>query len=163
MAKTDALTQLMNRYTFHEKFADEIERQRRYSTHLSIAMIDIDHFKKLNDEHGHIIVDEVLKKFAMILKNILRKVDAICRFGGDEFVILLPHKNLTEATNVMNRIRVLIEKTTFTHIEKNITITVSAGVTEWNSTDTMDTALTRVDKLLYKAKNTGRNKVVSDQ
>jgi diguanylate cyclase (GGDEF)-like protein len=162
MARTDALTGLMNRYAFHEQFNYEKERVTRYPAALSIAMIDIDHFKQLNDKYGHIIADEILRKLSSILKETLRKVDYICRFGGEEFVILLPETNLEQAIVIIERIRKVIEKYKYISKEKQIQFTISAGITQWkDKSDTIDKILFRVDQLLYQAKNQGRNKVVA--
>jgi len=162
MARTDALTGLMNRYAFNEQFAYEANRQARYPSTLSIAMIDIDHFKQLNDKYGHIIADEVLKKLSSLLKNNLRIIDFICRFGGEEFIILLPQTSLHRAKVVFERIRLAIEKEKFELQNQCIQFTISIGITQWTyKTDTINKVLTRVDKLLYKAKSQGRNRIVT--
>lgn len=125
-------------------------------------MIDIDKFKSINDNYGHQVGDDVIVHFATTLKSIQRKSDVSCRYGGEEFVLLLPNTNITGAQNLANKIRLQIEATRLTLPSKEqIQFTVSLGVAIVNfENDTnIEAALKRADKAMYEAKNSGRNKV----
>ncbi len=158
-AITDKLTSLFNRRKIEESLTCEIERARRYDKKFSIILTDIDHFKDVNDTFGHPIGDKTLIEFTKILSSRIRKTDICGRWGGEEFIILCPETSLNEAVQLANEIRKRIEEHHFESVGKK---TASFGVTEFRPTDTSDTILSRVDKLLYKAKQNGRNRVESE-
>ncbi|MEA2098742.1 MAG: diguanylate cyclase [Campylobacterota bacterium] len=151
----DDLTKLYNRKKFNEELEKEFTRQKRYKLNLSIMMIDIDHFKYVNDNCGHNFGDEVLIEISNLLQKNIRKVDTLCRWGGEEFMILLPETSLENTGNVAKKIKNSIEEN---HLScKSKITTISIGVTTVLQDDTIDTLLSRADELLYKAKSNGRN------
>lgn len=160
-ASLDALTGLTNRYGFMPEIEKEYRRSLRYHHPFVFAMADIDHFKKINDKHGHLVGDEVLKQIAAILKNELRENDYICRFGGEEFALLLPETNMEHAYPVLERLRKTFENKVF-HINGiKIHFTISLGATEYKGENIpLDGILDAGDKRLYKAKENGRNRLV---
>jgi diguanylate cyclase (GGDEF)-like protein len=158
----DALTGIRNRRYFDKKYQAEVRRSRREQTELSIAMIDIDHFKKVNDEYGHLVGDECIKSVATILNKALKRPsDDVCRYGGEEFALILPHTDLNGALALVEQLRVEIQNTTIQAEDVSINITISAGVgsaiAELNQSE--DAILALADKQLYLAKNAGRNHV----
>lgn len=159
-ARLDPLTGLYNRRAFMELASGELLRARRYNTHLSIAMIDLDHFKKINDNWGHAIGDRVLVAFAGILKNSMREVDVIARLGGEEFVLLMTETTVEEATRVAERIRGDVVAGSLQLADAQLHWTASFGVTALHDDDySVTAALLRADKALYRAKEGGRNRV----
>ena len=158
LANTDSLTEVPNRRCFFCEAEKELLRSKRYS-HSCVALIfDIDHFKKINDKFGHDIGDIALKKFAALLKSHTRKIDVLGRFGGEEFVLLLPETNMENAQHIVQRIikdcQSIIVKTPTT----DCTFTVSAGLTLVDPSDnTVIKIIKRADAALYKAKDLGRN------
>lgn len=162
LASTDSLSTLYNRRYFTQVSEHIFDLSRRNKQDLSIIMIDIDKFKSINDNYGHQVGDDVIVHFATTLKSIQRKSDVSCRYGGEEFVLLLPNTNITGAQNLANKIRLQIEATRLTLPSKEqIQFTVSLGVAIVNfENDTnIEAALKRADKAMYEAKNSGRNKV----
>ena len=162
MARTDSLTQLYNRRTFEEYCAVEYSRTCRSKSTFTIIMSDLDHFKWVNDHHGHQVGDEVLKFFADILRNNVRKQDVVARFGGEEFVILLPDTDSEKGMIVAEHLR---ETTLSTIISTDdgsaLTFSSSFGVAQYSDTDSEWTAvLSRADKALYRAKQQGRNRTI---
>jgi diguanylate cyclase (GGDEF)-like protein len=160
LASRDGLTGMLNRRAFEERIVEEITRADRYGGNLAILMIDIDHFKAVNDEFGHLLGDEVLKHAATIFSHQLRKVDFICRFGGEEFAIILPSTNLESASAVAEKLR----RAFFAHVFSGISrpITVSIGVAAFPEHGTQrDTLVHSADKALYQAKLDGRNRVAT--
>jgi diguanylate cyclase (GGDEF)-like protein len=158
LAITDPLTSLFNRRKFDELLAYEIERNQRYKAGLSLIMCDIDHFKQINDKFGHNVGDNALKTFSDKVTENLREVDIFARWGGEEFMILMPNANIDSACSVAEKLRKTIENT---NIKKVDVLTASFGVTHYNSNDTAESFVKRVDKALYKAKQQGRNTVVT--
>ncbi len=156
LATTDVLTKAYNRTKSEEILGREMERVKRYNHPLSMAIFDIDHFKKVNDTHGHIVGDNVLKCVATIVKENIRKIDHLIRWGGEEFVIVDPETDLRRAEALAERIRKVIENYPFDRAGK---VTVSFGVTQFKEDDTEDTFIKRADDALYKAKKNGRNRV----
>ncbi len=139
----------------------ELTRAQRYGHHFSLMMLDIDHFKKINDSFGHAAGDLALKHFASIMDKSLRVVDLTGRLGGEEFCILLPGTELDAAVLLAERIRTKIEDTPFNYHDKDISLTVSIGVTAYSSgTKNIDELLKIADEGLYEAKGQGRNCVV---
>ncbi|HLP58978.1 MAG TPA: sensor domain-containing diguanylate cyclase [Candidatus Deferrimicrobium sp.] len=160
LSQTDQLTQVFNRVKFNDSLNYEMIRSKRYQTDLSLIMIDIDYFKDINDKYGHDMGDDVLKALAGLLKESTRETDICARWGGEEFMLLLPHTNLENASKLAERIRARIEKKVF---KTGQTVTGSFGVTQFISADTDETFTKRVDRALYMAKEKGRNRVISAQ
>ena len=158
-ASHDNLTGLYNRNKFNSLFGKEIRRGIRYKNKLSLVLFDIDHFKNINDLHGHLIGDEVLKEIAVVVSQNVREHDTVVRWGGEEFLILLPETNLEGSKIVAEKIRNSICQTPLTTLKLNIT--ASFGVCVINDTDTENSFIERTDKALFEAKNSGRNKVVA--
>ena len=153
---TDELTKINNRRAANQFLHQTIERAERYDEKLSIISLDIDHFKNVNDSHGHDYGDTVLITLASILSDSIRTCDMVARIGGEEFLIILPQISKDSAYQVAERIRTTVSEYNFTKLEQ---LTVSMGVAEFESTDDFDTLLKRADDGLYQSKNTGRNKV----
>jgi diguanylate cyclase (GGDEF)-like protein len=157
LSLTDPLTGLGNRRRFNEGLRTEMAAALRHGTPLSLVMCDLDHFKRINDDFGHNEGDNVLMAFSgLIIKNI-RANDLATRFGGEEFLIVMPKSNKTSAAEVANRIRCAIESSLFQNI--NRPVTASFGIAEWNEGETSDQLLKKVDIALYAAKTSGRNRV----
>lgn len=160
VAFVDTLTGLQNRYSFNQRVAEEIERVKRYDSPLSLLLLDLDNFKRINDAYGHDAGDEVIRKVSATLRNMLREVDLVARWGGEEFVVLLPGVGLNNAIDVGEKLRKAAAS--LIHLEKE-TVTISIGVSTWTQFDFMNLWFTRTDKALYHAKQQGRNRVcVSD-
>lgn len=159
----DALTSVRNRRYFDKKYAAELRLSRRNQTELAIAMIDIDHFKRVNDTYGHLAGDECLRHIAQVIKdNLKRPSDEVCRYGGEEFAILMPVTNEQGATQLVENIRQQIAKLPVVYASGEIPLTISAGVCcAINSADMpANLLLDTADKALYNAKQAGRNNVV---
>ncbi|MCX6074320.1 MAG: diguanylate cyclase [Campylobacterales bacterium] len=156
IATIDNLTGIYNRHKFEELFVLETERSRRFTLPLSMIMIDIDHFKVVNDTYGHDIGDEVLKYLAKIVHNNIRKLDIFARWGGEEFLVLSPGIDLEDARTLAEKLRLAVEEATFPTIKK---ITISLGVSTFKKDDTFLELFKRADKGLYYAKEQGRNQV----
>ncbi len=162
LVRTDALTGLFNFRFFNETISLEMERTRRGTQPLSMILLDIDHFKKFNDQWGHEIGNQALVHVADITKVAVRKLDFACRFGGEEFVILLPNTDLRQAVNVAERLREMIATTQLKISEQeSVAITASLGVDEFNSrhSESCEAFIHKVDTWLYQAKHKGRNQV----
>ena len=155
---TDYMTDLRNRY-FHElQLRRTVGKAKYRKTALSLMMIDLDDFKRINDTHGHPAGDSVLKAVAQVLKNQTRDTDLCSRYGGDEFVVMLPFTDAAQAAHIADRIRAAIEKTeTLAESKQNIPATVSIGVAEWEKGMTAETLTANADKALYTAKGRGGN------
>ncbi len=163
LSRTDPLTQLFNRRYFEERFVAEFARCKRYRTPMVLLMIDIDHFKSVNDTCGHPAGDKVLKEAAHTLKKTLRDVDLLARYGGEEFIALLPETGPAEGRSAAERVRAAIELMRVKHEGAELRATVSVGLV-WYPTNVLDDyeALVRAaDDALYRAKKSGRNRVVS--
>ena len=159
LATKDNLTGLNNRHGFEPAFQLALRSSIREKEPLSLALIDIDNFKMINDQYGHLIGDQVLIIFARVLKESLRDSDLLCRWGGEEFMILLPKCNSNAAALLADKIRLKIEREVMKINGRTITVTASFGVTQRIESESHDALYTRVDKALYKAKNLGRNRV----
>lgn len=157
LATTDKLTGIYNRHKFDEMFKTEIERASRYKTPLTLIMFDIDHFKDVNDNHGHGVGDEVLQGVVNIVKKNIRDTDIFARWGGEEFVILSPQTQSDNATALTEKLRRTIQSYSFV---KELTLTCSFGIAFYEDKDSTDTLIKRADAALYRAKNQGRNRVV---
>ena len=156
LATVDKLTSIYNRYKMDLSLEEQIEIAKRYERPLSIIFFDIDCFKKINDTYGHKVGDKVLKELAHLVSSKLRKSDIFGRWGGEEFLIILPETTKEEAIALAEKLRKYIQTYTFDKINK---LTCSFGVTTLQNDDNYKTIITRVDKKLYKAKQNGRNRV----
>jgi diguanylate cyclase (GGDEF)-like protein len=156
----DHLTDCYNRSYLESQANEELDRSVRYNKSLSFLMLDIDFFKKINDTFGHIAGDEVLKKLAKTIRLNLRSSDVFARFGGEEFIVMIPETKIEEAVIVAEKIRLAIENTIYLVSEK---VTVSIGVVEFKANECLDDIYKRVDQQLYLAKKAGRNCVVADR
>lgn len=157
----DTLTGLPNRAAWNERFALEHARLQRNGSPLTLGIIDLDHFKKVNDSYGHLAGDKVLKIIATELKKRLRKTDFIARIGGEEYVVLLPDTPLARGYAVMEKLRLAIQDCPFHFKGEPVTVTFSAGVGQVRADESMSEAFERIDQTLYIAKNAGRNSVRS--
>jgi diguanylate cyclase (GGDEF)-like protein len=163
LSNTDALTRLHNRRYIMELFETEFKRGLRYESFLSILMLDIDHFKKVNDNHGHQTGDAILREIGGILKSAKRNCDLPGRYGGEEFIMVLPHSDNEGARSLAERIRKRVENYPFKDENKEaLSITISIGVATYPAPGIHSTAdlVKKADDALYKAKQTGRNRVV---
>ncbi|MDH5433102.1 MAG: GGDEF domain-containing protein [Gammaproteobacteria bacterium] len=158
-AQTDQLTQLPNRYSYNERLTQEYNRWRRYRSPLSLVVGDIDFFKQINDTHGHEAGDKVLRQVASYLQSQLRESDFIARFGGEEFIILLPETNMLDATKAVNKIRLGVKNLKIRHESHVIQLAMSFGVSEFENNDTPKAVFEKADKALYRAKDKGRDQV----
>lgn len=162
LATTDPLTGIYNRRYFMDYATKEFLRSKRYSHLLCVIQMDIDHFKKINDSHGHAVGDEVLKAFCNNCTEILRQNDVLGRMGGEEFCVILPETEIKGALVVAERFRQTIADLKVSVDGQIISFSVSIGITSLRKDDTnIDAVLRRADEALYLAKNAGRNKVVS--
>ncbi len=158
LAYLDGLTGIFNRRFFELRITEEIERARRFGAGMAIIMVDIDQFKRLNDEYGHLLGDEVLRQVSSVFHQQLRKIDVVCRYGGEEFAILLSQTNSQHALAVAEKLRRLIEAWQFPGVPRSVTI--SAGVATWpDHGTTRDELVKAADAGLYAAKQAGRNRV----
>ena len=157
LAYRDPLTRLYNRRYGFENLRKAVSFSRRYGGELHILVLDIDHFKKVNDELGHPAGDEVLVELAKILQGIVRETDTVARIGGEEFLVILPYSRAEHVQGVANRIRDTTARTTFTSVPWRVT--VSVGVTALREGDTADSIFPRADRFLYESKHGGRNRV----
>jgi diguanylate cyclase len=155
---TDALTRVANRRGLDQAFATECAKLQRNPGPLAVGLIDIDNFKKLNDTLGHAAGDVALKALAERVKQGLRPVDTVARFGGEEFVVLLPGTPVDEAQTVLTRLQRELTKSLFLHEKREIFVTFSAGVTALRTGEALQPALERADEALYEAKRTGKNR-----
>ncbi|MFP5223850.1 MAG: diguanylate cyclase [Acidobacteriota bacterium] len=155
-ATTDSLTGVANRFKLAEYISSEHARFRRYNMPMCLIMFDIDHFKAINDTHGHTVGDQVLVQLAALVMRAIRDTDTLGRWGGEEFMILAPITTLSEATEFSQRLRTAMESTPFPTAGR---LTCSFGVAEAAAGESLESFLNRVDKALYKAKNNGRNRV----
>lgn len=157
MATQDKLTGLNNRHAFDPILKQAIKLSTRNKQALSMVLVDIDHFKKINDQFGHISGDAVLVQFAEILSKNLRESDSLCRWGGEEFILLLPDCDAMNATAIAEKIRLEINSNPFSIMGKKLTVSASFGLSQYIINDTQDSLIARVDSALYKAKHNGRN------
>jgi diguanylate cyclase (GGDEF)-like protein len=158
----DGLTGIFNRRFFELRIMEEIERARRCGTGLAVVIADIDQFKKLNDEFGHLLGDEVLRQVSSLFHQQLRKIDVVCRYGGEEFAILLTNTNAQHALSVIEKLRRLVEGWPFPGVPR--TVTISAGIAAFpEHGTTRDELIRAADTGLYAAKQAGRNRVCLTQ
>jgi len=157
LALTDSLTGIANRRRFDEALRTELSRVSRYGGRLSIVMADLDWFKRVNDEFGHAVGDEVLQRFARLLRSHCRDTDLVVRFGGEEFMVLMPEAGAAEAAAWAERARALQERAL--HPPQRLPTTATFGVAEYAPGETAESLLRRVDDALYAGKGAGRNRV----
>jgi len=160
MAHEDYLTGALNRRGMDEALEREFSRTDRLGTQLCIAMMDVDHFKKLNDTLGHDTGDVALAHLAKVTKSTLRPTDVLARYGGEEFIIILPETEREEAIQVMTRVQRELTKQFFLHNNERVLITFSAGVAERLPGEGPDAVMKRSDVALYQAEQSGRNRVI---
>ena len=160
-ARRDAMTQLWNKSEIVSALGEELSRFERDNLPFSIMIMDLDHFKAINDNHGHLVGDDVLLKFTEIASSELREVDILGRFGGEEFLAIIHNASQEETMVIAERIRQSVEKTSFTEGATTFSITVSIGITEVTKThkQTPEEVIKRADDALYQAKQDGRNTI----
>ncbi|MCP4116655.1 MAG: GGDEF domain-containing protein [Desulfobacteraceae bacterium] len=164
-AKTDALTGLLNRRGFEERLHTAMAASQSTSAPFSIIMIDLDHFKRVNDTYGHLVGDSILKAFAAMLKQQVKGKDTPARFGGEEFIIMLPDTRLAQARAVAENLRVLLATREWKHKESGRAmgrITISLGISQYRSPEPEKALIRRADTALYAAKQGGRNRVITE-
>ncbi|CAM3925877.1 Response regulator PleD [Pseudomonas reidholzensis] len=162
LATLDSLTGLPNRRSFDLLAGQALQAAQRDRAPLVALLIDLDHFKVLNDTHGHLAGDEVLRQFATVLQGSLRQSDILCRWGGEEFIVLLREADDRGAFDVAEKIRRRTEQLTFSYNDQPLRLTTSIGLSNLQRDDTLHTLLTRADHALYRAKQGGRNRVCSE-
>ena len=155
---TDQLTQIANRRGLMQAFEIELAKLRRDGGELSVGLLDIDNFKRLNDELGHSAGDEALKSLASIVSKTLRPSDRVARYGGEEFVVLLPDTPVGDGEQILTRLQRSLTGGLFMHKEKQVFVTFSAGVTGYRLEERIEDSLERADQALYEAKRTGKNR-----
>jgi len=162
IATHDGLTGLYNHRTFYALLSDELSRSMRFKRVFSLLLIDIDHFKRVNDVHGHLAGDSVLRQLSKLLGSEARAIDRVCRYGGEEICILMPEADLEAATKFAERLRMAVAEKSFELDGGNsITLTVSIGVATWPThADNAHALVAAADRAMYLAKDGGRNKVV---
>lgn len=164
LAMTDALTKVFSRRAIFSRFAEEIDRAIRYHRPLVVAMIDVDHFKKFNDTEGHVLGDEALKKIAQNLSANLRKSDAVGRYGGEEFMLVLPETKVQSAKEIAERLRSGIEKMSFQGKKEEAFLTISIGLAAFPDFGKSSEELVQAaDHSLFVAKQRGRNQIVCEK
>lgn len=161
LAATDGLTGLINRRQFNHQLQSEIARARRHNLPLTLALFDIDNFKRLNDQYGHPIGDRILKELGTLVTLNIRECDVSARYGGEEFALILPETRLTEANDILERLRGLVEKTVFCLPDNPLTMTISVGIAQFDPDHpTAFELVEKSDAALYEAKRQGKNRVV---
>ncbi|WP_017901502.1 sensor domain-containing diguanylate cyclase [Pseudomonas asplenii] len=162
LATLDSLTGLPNRRGFDLLAAQALNEAQREPRPLAALLLDLDHFKQLNDSHGHLAGDVVLSGFARNLESCLRQSDLICRWGGEEFIVLLKDTDRASAQSIAEKIRQHVEQQRYGYNGRHLQLTVSIGLTSLRADDTLHSLLARADQALYRAKQSGRNRVCSD-
>ncbi|NQD93856.1 ABC transporter substrate-binding protein [Pseudomonas sp. CrR25] len=156
LANTDRLTGQWNRLKFEEVALNEIKRAERYDFALSLIFLDVDGFKEINDQHGHAVGDSVLSELAQLIRTHLRESDSLCRWGGEEFIALMPHTDLEQASTMAEKLRLLLAAEP---LSEQISVTASFGVAQWQSGQNLHDLVQCADQVLYRAKTLGRNRV----
>lgn len=160
LSRTDPLTGITNRREFDAAAQKELHRSLRRHSPVCVAMLDLDHFKAVNDRHGHQTGDLVLRRVAQILSSHCRSDDLLARYGGEEFVLLLPETTLPEACGAVDRMRRAVEVEDWSRVQPGLAITLSAGVAAHDAAGSIHATIERADGCLYGAKSDGRNRVV---
>jgi diguanylate cyclase (GGDEF)-like protein len=159
VAHVDALTFLPNRRTIIKDLQNEVMRAERYRSLFSISVVDIDNFKSINDTHGHPVGDEVLKHVALLLRDDIRHPDVVGRYGGEEFIILLPSSDKTAAAEQAARLCRLVRSRSVSAKEHELSVTISIGIAEFRmGEDSWHSLLKRADNAMFEAKNAGRDR-----
>ena len=161
LVRHDQLTGTLNRRGLEETFSTEVSRMRRRGAQLCVALLDIDNFKKLNDTLGHDAGDAALIHLTKVTRETVRPQDTVARFGGEEFIVLLPDTTLSDAKIVLTRLQRELTRRIFLHEHEKVLITFSAGVTDFREGDDQASAIRRADEAMYQAKKTGKNRVVT--
>lgn len=162
-ARTDMLTDLNNRRAFFEIGTQLLSQALRFNHSLSVIMLDVDHFKHINDTYGHSIGDSVLLSLAQILRNMVREVDVVGRIGGEEFALILPETDISNAATFAERLRTSIANTSLSSAKGEIKITASFGIaSNANGDMSLDKLISKADEALYRAKQNGRNRIEFD-
>lgn len=160
LVMTDSLTGAYNRRQLTNQLPSELSRAARYSRPLTLIMADVDHFKQINDHYGHSVGDQVITGLSQRLRALIREVDWVVRYGGEEFAIVLPETALEKATEVAERFRRELEGTPISTTAGDLNVTASFGVAEFSATnDNADSLLNRADKAMYESKRGGRNRI----
>lgn len=157
----DSLTGLYNRRYLFSRLDHFVNLSRRYKNPLAVVMLDIDHFKQINDNYGHKVGDDVLRSIAEILRPSLRDADVLARYGGEEFAILMPETELSKAIIVCERIRMNIADYEWQKVAQNLNVTGSLGISTFEQEDCPEKLFVKADECLYEAKRSGRNKTIS--
>ncbi len=161
LARTDTLTGLPNRRCFFERSEAELLRSRRFEHPLSLFILDIDHFKSINDRYGHAFGDQALQAVASVIRDCLRDTDILGRIGGEEFAAVLPQSDTDSALQIAERLRLCIEELEFLTNGDRLTLSASIGLATLHDGESLDQLMARADELLYQAKNSGRNRVIA--
>ncbi len=159
-AGTDSLTRLMNRRHMTERMTEEIARASRSNTPLSVILLDIDRFKSINDDFGHVEGDRVISHVAEILRSGVRRVDMVARWGGEEFLVLLPDTDIQAAAELAERLRRQVTANVLRNLEQEARVTVTAGVAILRNRETIESTIHRADVALYQGKRGGRDRIV---
>ena len=160
MTRVDSLTGLYNRRFLNQRLDEEMERSRRHGSPLCLMPLDVDHFKQINDTHGHLCGDQVLLALSSAVRDTFRKSDIAARFGGEEFICVLPETTLEQAHSLAERFRRKIAGLQLNYRDSRISVTISLGVAEMVPVDTFDSLIKRADDAMYRAKQAGRNRCV---
>jgi diguanylate cyclase len=160
LAQIDELTGAYNRRYIMKSLGEKITRIQ-HGAHGCIALIDLDHFKRINDRFGHPVGDEVLRRFARTIFSNIRMIDKLGRYGGEEFLLVLPDTSADQAMQIVERLRGIIADQDWSAVAPDLTLTISAGLSEIASNDTPEDLLARADRALYRAKDAGRNRVLA--
>ena len=163
LSQTDPLTRLPNRQAYNEKLSKAVQSWQDNGDDLAVAVIDIDHFKSINDRFGHAAGDKTLQVVGKNLKQQLTENTFMARWGGEEFVLLLPGMNKQKVISLLETMRTKLASLPFKFKQEKVTITASFGASFFNKGDTPDAVFERADNLLYQAKNSGRNRVITDR
>ncbi len=161
LSREDPLTKLSNRRDFDERLDVEVHRSRRLGTPLTVAMLDLDRFKEVNDRFGHALGDRVLRETAELIRHECRAIDVIARYGGEEFALVLPAADAHSGAMVCERIRLAFERYDWTRLQPGLAVTLSAGVAQWHPSSDAKFIMAQADARLYEAKRQGRNRVIA--
>lgn len=158
----DPLTGVLNRTGYMETAAKQVARWKRYGGQLSLAVIDLDRFKHINDEYGHAAGDRVLSTVATKLTELVRQSDVLCRYGGEEFVLLLPETGFEQGYLLLEKLRHHIERCPFRHKDTPVQVSISCGLAEFQDGDSLESVFERADQAMYRAKQGGRNRICQE-
>jgi diguanylate cyclase len=161
LAQVDELTGLLNRRYIMRSLNEELARAQRVGIPCAVAIIDLDFFKRINDQFGHPVGDEVLRTFAITLSANVRAIDRFGRYGGEEFLLILPDTPCDQAVRTLDRLRSIVSEVDWTTLSGMMNVTMSAGVSEVRREDSAEDILARADAALYRAKDAGRNQVIA--